>query len=316
MYALAVFIAFALDALWGDPENWPHPVRWIGRLISALEQALYPKAHIPAERRLAGSFLTLAVLVTTAAVVFLAMHLTEPLKWLYWLVIIYFIYAGICLKDLKRQTWRIELALTAGDLEQARHWLSYVVGRDTAQLSEADIRRAVTETLAENFSDGLVAPMFYLALAGPLGLWVYKAINTLDSMIGYHNQRYEDFGRFAARLDDAANYIPARLSGLLLVLAAWLTGRPARQAFTIFRRDARNHKSPNSGYPEAAMAGALGLYLGGSHTYGGNLVKKQLINPEGLEPDQLTVLRAGQMVWAASIIMLIPTALILWLLHG
>lgn len=318
MNALAILAAFLLDAWWGDPDNWPHPVRWIGRLISRLEEKVYPQAHnrTASELYWLGALMTLTILAVVAGAVFLLLTIIEPFRWLYWPTVVYLIYAGICLKDLKRQTWRVELALAAGDLEQARHWLGYVVGRDTADLGEADIRRAVAETLAENFSDGLTAPIFYLALAGPVGLWLYKAINTLDSMIGYRNPRYEHFGRFAARLDDAANYIPARLAGILLVAAAWLTGCSAGRALKILRRDARNHASPNSGYPEAAMAGALGLYLGGAHIYGGALVEKPLINAEGGEPDQQTVLKAERMVRAAAVIMLVPAALAAWLLRG
>jgi adenosylcobinamide-phosphate synthase len=200
------------------------------------------------------------------------------------LAVLYLVYSLICLRDLYEQTWRVEKALRRGSLPEARAGLALVVGRDTAGLSEAGVRRALIETLAENLSDGLVAPLLYLALGGPVLAWGFKAVNTLDSMIGYKNEQYLLLGRFAAKLDDAAGFLPARLSAWLLIAAARVSGRPWRAAREVYRRDGGLHPSPNAGRPEAAMAGALGLWLGGPSTYGGLVSAKPVINPEGGEP--------------------------------
>jgi adenosylcobinamide-phosphate synthase len=220
------------------------------------------------------------------------------------LAALYLVYGLICLRDLYQQTWRVEKALRGGYLPEARAGLALVVGRDTAGLSEAGVRRALIETLAENLSDGLVAPLFYLALGGPVLAWGYKAVNTLDSMIGYKNERYLHLGRFAARLDDAAGFLPARLSAWLLVAAARLSGLPWRAALGAYLRDGALHPSPNAGRPEAAMAGALGLWLGGPSTYGGRTSAKPIIYPEGGEPGPEHSAAAENLVIRAALLML------------
>jgi adenosylcobinamide-phosphate synthase len=220
------------------------------------------------------------------------------------LAALYLVYSLICLRDLYQQTWRVEKALRQGRLPEARAGLALVVGRDTAGLSEAGVRRALIETLAENLSDGLVAPLFYLALGGPVLAWGFKAVNTLDSMIGYKNERYLHLGRFAARLDDAAGFLPARLSAWLLIAAARASGRPWRAAREIYRRDGDLHPSPNAGRPEAAMAGALGLWLGGPSAYGGRISAKPVLNPEGGEPGPEHLDAAESLVIRAALLML------------
>ncbi|UQZ90297.1 cobalamin biosynthesis protein CobD [Deltaproteobacteria bacterium Smac51] len=306
MASLITFIAFIGDWILGDPQRWPHPVRFVGKLISRGENIARAQAkERPARLRLAGAVLALSVVLITMIMVGFTLFVAGIVGYVLWfLVALYFVYSALCLKDLYQQTWRVETALKGGFLSEARQRLSWVVGRDTAKLDEPAVRRAVIETLAENFSDGLVAPMLYLAIGGPVLAWGYKAINTLDSMIGYKSDRFIDLGRFAAKLDDAANYIPARLAALLLVLSARLQGFDWRQAKRIWLRDGRLHSSPNSGHPEAAMAGALGLWLGGPGYYCGVLCDKPIINDGGGETTSDSVRSAERIVVGAALLML------------
>lgn len=318
MGALITFVAFVADWIIGDPNRWPHPVRLIGRLISVCEkQARRAAGPNPAALRLAGVFLALAVVGLTMLTVWSLLYL-GALIWtgLWFLIAIYLVYSALCLKDLYFQTWRVEKALQGGFLDEARQMLSWVVGRDTAELDEAGIRRALIETLAENLSDGLVAPMFYLALGGPVLAWGYKAVNTLDSMVGYKNERYLHLGRFSAKLDDVANFIPARLAALLIVGAARLKGYDWRAAKAVWKRDGHLHSSPNSGEPEAAMAGALGLWLGGSSRYEGLLSEKPIINEGGGEPDEGSVKAAESLMVSAALLTLVLVMLFLLVFTG
>lgn len=310
MAAFITFLAFIGDWIVGDPERWPHPVRFIGRAIQSGEAEARRRAGAgPVGLRLAGVFLALAVVASTMAAAALILALASAVWSVLWfLAAVYLVYSALCLKDLYRQTWRVEKALRNGFIDEARRMLSWVVGRDTAGLDEAGIRRALIETLAENLSDGLIAPLFYLALGGPVLAWGYKAVNTLDSMIGYKNEKYLDLGRFAARLDDAANYIPARLAALLLTASARLQGYDWRRADAVRRRDGGLHSSPNSGRPEAAMAGALGVWLGGPNYYGGIQLDKPKINAEGRDVEPGDMRAAENIMIGAAILM---TALVL-----
>jgi adenosylcobinamide-phosphate synthase len=244
----------ALDLVLGDPRWLPHPVRGIGWMIARLEP---PCRLLPL--RLGGVVLWLLVVGITAGLVWL----TLP-----WLAILW-IWVFLAVRDLDVQSMRVITALRDGDLPIARERLSMIVGRDTAALDEPEILRATVETVAESLSDGIVGPLFYLALLGPAGMAAFKAASTLDSMCGYRNERYREFGWASARLDDVANFIPARLSVLLVALGALLLGYDARGALRCALRDGRGQPSPNSGFPEAAVAGALGVRLGGLNFYQG-----------------------------------------------
>ena len=316
--ALITFLAFLADWVLGDPQKWPHPVRLIGRAINWLEGRLRPRAgESPARLLLAGTLTALAVVAAAMLLAGLLLWAAASIwSFLWFLAAFYLLYSAFCLKELYRQTWRVEKALNGGFLSEARQNLAWVVGRDTAQLDERGVRRALIETLAENLSDGLVAPMFYLALGGPVLTWGYKAVNTLDSMIGYKNSRYLFFGRFAARLDDLANFIPARLTALLLIWAARLQGRDWRAAWRVWRRDGHLHSSPNSGQPEAAMAGALDVWLGGPAHYGGLLYDKPVINPGGGEADCGRVRAAEKLMMGAALLMLALVLIVLILFTG
>jgi adenosylcobinamide-phosphate synthase len=306
---LLTIAAWALDALLGDPQNWPHPVRLIGRLIlgaEALCRAILRRLRGgPRLRLLFGFFLALSAIVPTALAVWLALRLAGSLATVVWYALaLYLVFTIFCLRDLIDHVTRVETALNASDLERARRALSWIVGRDTAHLSVADIRRATVETIAENFSDGLVAPVMYLALGGPVLAWAYKAVNTLDSMVGYKNERYLFLGRFSARLDDAANFLPSRLAALLLILGAKTLKLDARGAFRRWRLEGRFHSSPNSGQTEAAMAGALNVSLGGPNRYGGQLFEKPVIGSGGADPDDLSVQSALRLVKVSTLLTL------------
>jgi adenosylcobinamide-phosphate synthase len=245
-----------LDLVLGDPRWLPHPVRGFGRLVTLAER-VWRRTGLPL--RLSG----ILFWISTVGLAVVIVRLTLPWAAVYW------IYALLACRDLDVEAGRVIAALKRDDLEDSRHKLSWIVGRDTAGLAEPEILRATVETVAENLGDAVVAPLFYLALAGPVGMAAYKAMNTLDSMVGYRNERYKEFGWASARLDDVVNYIPARLTAVLIWVSALLPGFDARRSFRITLRDGGSQPSPNAGYPEAAVAGALGVQLGGLNFYQG-----------------------------------------------
>jgi adenosylcobinamide-phosphate synthase len=247
----------------------------------------------------------------TGLAVWLVLTLASKAFFFFWFAAaLYLTFAIFCLKDLRNHVERVEKALNEADLEGARRSLSWIVGRDTANLTPEGIRRATVETIAENFSDGLVAPLLYLAFGGPVLAWIYKAVNTLDSMVGYKNEQYFFLGRFSARLDDLANFIPSRLAALLLVAAAKILHLNATLAFRLWRLEGRFHSSPNSGQTEAAMAGALNVFLGGPNYYSGQLIDKPAINRDGTSATKESVQSAMNMVEVASILALVMAVII------
>lgn len=264
--------AFGLDLLLGDPRRLPHPVVYIGELITRLE---IPLAGLLRNRRFAGVLLTLGTLSITGAVAWGMLALAEQIHpWLYVFVWVWLGYTTLALRSLHRESREVVKWVAAGDLGEARRALSLIVGRDTSQLDEEAILRACLETVAENTSDGVVAPLFYLSLGGPVAALLYKAASTLDSMVGYRNDRYRELGWASAKLDDLLNLIPARLTGMLMVLAAFPLGLNPWAALKVMLRDARKTSSPNAGFPEAAAAGALGVQFGGPAVYFGQRVDK------------------------------------------
>lgn len=275
---LAALGGFALDLLLGDPA-WltpAHPVVLMGSAIRALERFLRPRFPQTARGEFcAGLVLTLGMSAGTYILCKLILRLLLLLSpALAFAAETVWCWQALALRDLRTEALRVQTALENGTLAEARLAVSRIVGRDTGALDAKGVARAAVETVAENFADGVIAPLFYMLLGGaPLAL-CYKAVNTMDSMLGYKNERYLHFGRASARLDDGANYIPARLAALLLVAAALLTGEDAASALRIWRRDRRRHPSPNSAQCEAAMAGALGLRLCGPAVYFGQLHDK------------------------------------------
>ena len=265
---IPVIVGWLADKLLGDPERLPHPVVLFGKLIACGERRLNRGGH----RRLKGALLAIALVALAYAATFgilaAAAGVSPWLKIVVETVLIFYCLAGTTLiKEVKGVFRALDVSL-----EQGRKQVARIVGRDTSQLSDNDVRKAALETLAENLSDGVVAPLFWLLLFGTPGMMAYKMINTLDSMIGYRTERYRRFGTFAARLDDAANYVPARITALLMVLAA---AKPRLVAFVT--RNGKRHASPNSGYPESALAGILDCRFGGGHYYFNEYIDKPFI---------------------------------------
>lgn len=275
----AILAGCGLDLLLGDPHFLYHPVRLIGLLISALEKALrkaFPKTK--GGEKAAGFFLVIFTLFFTALGSALLLRLAEMGgSIVHFLVKALMVYSLLAARSLRDESMKVYRKLKAGDLPGARKAVSMIVGRDTEKLTEEGVIKAAVETVAENTSDGVIAPLFFLAIGGPVLGWIYKAVNTMDSMVGYKNDRYRFFGTAAARLDDVCNFLPARISGLLMCLGAFLGGMDGKNAFCIFRRDRYRHASPNSAQTEAAMAGALDVQLAGDAWYFGKLVKKKTI---------------------------------------
>ena len=271
MTAQHLAIAYAADLVLGDPEWFPHPVRGFGVVISKGEKWLRPLACGPAREFAAGATLSLSVVSTAWA-------LGRP-KHPVWQILL--AWTALATRSLLEEAGAVICALEARDLGLARRRLSRIVGRDTAHLDETGISRAVIETLAESACDGIVAPLFWMAAGGVSCAMAYKAINTLDSILGHPEPPYRYFGRAAARLDDAANFLPARLTALCIVTAAKLQRLDARGALQIWRRDGDCHASPNAGQTEAAIAGALNVQLGGPSTYDGAPHDAPVLHPEG-----------------------------------
>lgn len=266
--------ALALDWLIGDPR-WPtHPVIWMGRAVQALEKRLRRRDGLSAAAlRRRGQVLAAAVTLGSLAAAWLAVAAARFVHpWLGYAVNTWLISTTLAVKGLKQAADRVAKPLAAGDLPEARKYVGWIVGRDTDRLDEPEIVRATVETVAENTVDAFVSPFCFALLGGAPLAFLYRAANTLDSMVGYKNERYLDFGRASARLDDALNYLPARLSGPLIALAAWMSRDlpvSARRALRSVRTFAGRHPSPNSGIPESAVAGALGVELGGVNVYFG-----------------------------------------------
>ncbi|MDO5399574.1 MAG: adenosylcobinamide-phosphate synthase CbiB [Eubacteriales bacterium] len=316
-HILSVFLGFCLDLLLADPAWMPHPVIFMGKAISALEKFLRSRfPRTPAGERAAGRVLAAALPLGTLA-------LTGALCWgayrlhpmLGLMLETLWCWQALALKGLASEARAVYDRLAEENLPAARTQVARIVGRDTQDLTREGVTKAAVETVAENFADGVAAPLLYMLLGGaPLAL-CYKAINTMDSMVAYKNETYLHFGRGAARLDDAANYIPARLAALLLIAASALTGLNAKNAWRIWRRDRRNHASPNSAQTESAAAGALGVQLAGPAWYFGEKYDKPTIGDplRAVEPED--ILRANRLLYAGGLLALALGLSILWVVR-
>lgn len=298
----AFFLGFLLDLLLGDPYCLPHPIRLIGKLISKTEQHLLAKGKGRNEVRelKAGKRMVFIVLCCTflaaSAILFLAYGLHVCLGMAVEAVMTYYILAAKCLKVESMKVYR---CLKEQGLEKARAAVSMIVGRDTACLDEEGVAKAAVETVAENTSDGVIAPMLYAAVGGPILGFLYKAVNTMDSMIGYKNDKYMYFGRAAAKLDDLVNFLPARISACLMIAASYLGGKDfsGKEAKRIYKRDRRNHASPNSAQTESVCAGALGIRLAGDASYFGRIVKKPTIGDALRKVEYEDIKRANRLMY-------------------
>ena len=302
MTVWAVLGGFVLDALFGDPAWLPHPVVYMGKAISKLEKFLRPRLpKTPQGELLGGAIVAFCLPVGTFLLTGLVCWGAARLHPLLGLAVqMFWCGQALAARGLVQESTNVYKELKKPDLPGARKAVSRIVGRDTAELTAEGVTKAAVETVAENASDGVIAPLLYMLIGGaPLAL-TYKAINTMDSMLGYKNEKYLYFGRVPAKLDDVANYIPSRLAGLLWVAAAALTGNSARGAWKIWRRDRRRHASPNSAQTESACAGALGVQLAGPAYYFGEYYAKPTIGDalRPIEPED--ILRANQMMYVAS----------------
>lgn len=311
-----ICIAYVLDLLVGDPHWFPHPVRFIGWLITHTEILLRRIFNCYADNKtssqvfrekVAGTILVIIVVGITFLSVFSLLKcvgLVSPI--LFRVFNIYFIYSALATRCLGDESLKVYKILKKGDLNGARRQLAMLVGRQTEHLNEREIIRGVVETTAENTVDGIISPLIYAVLGsfftyGAALAYAFKAINTLDSMVGYTNDKYINFGWASAKLDDVANFIPARISGLIIPIAAFLCGKSFVKSFRIMLRDHKNHKSPNSAYPEAAFAGALGIRLGGNNTYFGKVVVKPTIGDPDKELALKDILDAVRLMYITSL---------------
>lgn len=303
-HTIALAAGFILDLIFGDPRWLYHPVCLIGKLISSFEKGIrkvFPKTE---KGELAGGLVevilicVITLLVPAFVLYFLYIHLPA----IGVLLETFWCYQLLATRSLRDESMKVYDALKKGTIEDARHAVSMIVGRDTAELTEEGVTKATVETVAENTSDGVIAPMIYMAIGGVPLMFLYKGINTMDSMLGYKNDKYLYFGRCAARLDDVANYIPARISGWLMALSTVFVGMDTKNAVKIYRRDRRNHASPNSAQTEAAMAGALDVQLAGNAYYFGKLYEKPTIG-DPIRPVEIEdIPRANKLLYATCIV--------------
>ncbi|MGN0721407.1 MAG: adenosylcobinamide-phosphate synthase CbiB [Anaerovoracaceae bacterium] len=302
-YAGAALLAgYAADLIFGDPRWLYHPVRLIGNLIALLEKLIRKIMPVSKAGELAGGFITVVLVLLLCGIVpWVLLHLVFGLNVVAGVILEAFMcYQLLAVKSLKDESMKVYDALTGSTIEDARKAVSMIVGRDTQNLDQKGVAKAAIETVAENFSDGVIAPMFYMFIGGPVLMYIYKGINTMDSMLGYKNDRYIYFGRCAAKLDDAANFIPSRLAALLLIAAAYIGGFNGKGAVKIFKRDRFNHASPNSAQTESAAAGALDIQLAGNAYYFGKLYEKPTMGDSVKEPEAEDIKRVNKLMYIGS----------------
>ena len=317
---IALAAGFLLDLAIGDPRWLYHPVRLIGKLIDRLEKNIrkvFPKT--PGGELTGGIFLVIGIVLVTVGVTAGILHMAYGLHAAAGFALESFMcYQMLAVRSLKDESMLVYDALTSGkesSLADGRDAVSRIVGRDTQNLDETGVTKAAVETVAENFGDGVFAPMFYMALGGPVCMYLYKAINTMESMLGYKNERFLYFGRAAAKLDDVVNFIPARMAGIMLVISAWIGPFDGKNAGRIFARDRRKHASPNSAHTEAAAAGALDIQLAGDAYYFGKLYEKPSIGDplQAVVPDDIR--RMNRLMYGAAFLSVAVLSAISFLLY-
>ena len=308
----AIILGFILDFIFGDPRWLPHPICFIGKLISITEKAVRRFCGEKPEGLLMGGFVMVVIVLTVAfAVPYFILTLAEMYSpVLAFAVETFMFYQIFAMRSLKEASLQVYDALKSGDLQEARKKLSWIVGRDTAELTDEEVAKAAVETVAENTSDGVIAPLFFMFIGGAPLAFLYKAINTMDSMVGYKNDKYLYFGRCAAKLDDVANFIPARISGLLMVAAAYFLNMDASGSWRLFKRDRRHQLSPHSARTESAAAGARGIKLGGGHFYFGKWVPKDTIGDEVKKTDAEDIVKMNGLMYMTCILSILTFSLV------
>jgi len=311
MNIAAMLVGFVLDLIIGDPEGWTHPVIWIGKWISFVEKRL----------RKRGGNLRRSALVLTASTVLIAMAATAAMLGILALIHKAALFIGMCIiswwclsaKCLAVEAKGVYRALGVS-VEKGRTQVARIVGRDTTELSEEEIVCATVETVAENTTDGVISPMLYLAIGGPVLAMGFKAASTLDSMVGYLNEKYRDIGWSSAKFDDVLNYIPARICGWLMCIGAFFVKLDGKNAIRIMKRDHANHLSPNCAWSESAAAGAMHIQLGGTHTYFGKVVEKPTIGDDDRPVEKRDILRANRLLYISSTLMAALAGVMIWLI--
>lgn len=320
-----ILSALLIDLALGDPRWLPHPVILIGKLIAGLDTLLGPdpqnngrlSGYGNAREKIAGTLLLLITVGSTAGAAWLLLFAASLISGAVGVLMATLIsWTCLAARSLHAESALVADALAAGDLAKARHYLSRIVGRDTDGLDEPEIWRALVETVAENSSDGIIAPLFWLAVGGPVACMAFKAVSTLDSMVGYRNQRYLYFGWASARMDDLLNFIPARLTSLLMIASARICGLSAAGAYRVTMRDRLKHPSPNSAHPEATAAGALGVRLGGISTYAGVASVKQYLGDPSAPLDQGAYRGMIRLMYAATLLMTATSMAVIFALKG
>lgn len=303
-----IVLAVVIDWIIGDPYWFPHPVIYIGKLIKFLEmqgRRLFKKDN---QLKMYGLFIVIKVASVSFLVPFVLLKLTEGITWLHHTLNIFILWTTLAARCLHKEAKKVYTSLNQKDIEDARLKLSYIVGRDTRQLSEQEIIRADVETVAENASDGVIAPLIYSMIGGAPMAMLYKGINTMDSTLGYMNEKYKYIGYFPAKVDDIFNLIPARVTGALMCIAAPIVKGNIIESLRIMIRDRKNHKSPNCAYPEGAAAGALGVQLGGTNIYFGQKVYKPTIGDYKKELDKEHIIDTIKLMYGTEML----TLLIYW----
>lgn len=307
-----IILAFLLDCVLGDPYNFPHPVKFIGKYIKFFENKVFKKVHSDKELKYKYGFI---LLVTTCLIVygstFVILFVAKSINiYLFYILNIILLWTSISPKCLANEAYKVYKELVNKNIDEARKKISYLVSRDTKELDFQSIAKATIETVFENTSDGIIAPLFFAAIGGTPLAMSYKAVSTLDSMVGYHNQKYEHFGFFSAKADDILNFIPARVSGLLIVVSSIFLSYDYKSSWEIFLRDRKNHKSPNSAHPEAAGAGALGIQLGGATSYFGKVTNKPYIGNLIKEIEATDIIKSIKLMYTSTIIWILILVLI------
>ena len=312
---LALVLGFILDLIIGDPHGLYHPIRLVGNLIALLEKRMNRKKDSPNRQMVMGWLMALIVITLSSGIPLLLLLLAYRIHPVCRLILeTIMCWQLLATKSLKDESMKVYRKLKKHDLQGSRHAVSMIVGRDTEVLDENGVTKAAVETVAENTSDGVIAPMLYMAIGGAFLGWMYKSINTMDSMVAYKNERYLYFGRIPAYLDDIANYIPARLAGVMMILASFIVRLDGAHAFAIFKRDRYNHASPNSAQTEAVMAGALNVQLAGDAWYFGELHKKKTIGDDIRPVEAEDIVCANKLLYGTAVVSLVIFTLVKYLI--
>ena len=311
---LALVLGFILDLIIGDPHGLYHPIRLVGNLIGFLEKHMNRRNDSPNRQMVKGWLMMLIVITVSSGIPLLLLILAYRIHPVCRVILeTVMCWQLLATKSLKDESMKVYKKLKRHDLQGSRKAVSMIVGRDTDVLDESGVTKATVETIAENTSDGVIAPMLYMAIGGAFLGWMYKSINTMDSMVAYKNDRYLYFGRIPAYLDDVVNYIPARLSGLLMIAATFLVKLDGAHAFAIFKRDRYNHASPNSAQTEAVMSGALNVQLAGDAWYFGELHKKKTIGDDIRPIEAADIVRANKLLYGTAVVSLVVFSLVKYL---